>query len=239
MNSVDKVAGAQLVGGVWLPETEVHFVKMMTQQHGKGAKNYREVDGKLTYQYRKLEDACNRIPKERRRVALDVGAHVGLWAMWLVREFQYVHCFEPIPLHGDLLSHNMPSDNYELHRVALGDKAGRVRIDVPPGVTGNAHVVPGAPNTDMVTLDSFQFDPSGFHMVDFIKIDVEGFELQVVQGAKATLLAHRPYMVLEQKGNDVKLMGSKVRNEALDWCKGIGMRAVHEIGGDWFLDWGV
>lgn len=234
-NDAASVAGAKLVGGVWLPADEGHFVEMME----RNKKNHRVVDGKLTYQYRKLEDAMNRIPKSRRRVAVDVGAHVGLWAMWLVREFRFVHCIEPVPLHCDILQHNMPTSNYDLHRVALGAEAGRVRIEFPRTVTGNAHVVPGEPNADMVTLDSFKFDFSENHAVDFIKIDVEGFELQVVRGAKTTLLEHRPYMVLEQKGNDIKLMGGKVRNEALDWCKGIGMRAVHEIGGDWFLDWGA
>jgi FkbM family methyltransferase len=229
------VPGAKLVGGVWLPETEHHFVKMMVDNK----KNHREVDGKLTYQYRKLEDAMNRIPKDRKRVCVDIGAHVGLWAMHLCKFFQHVHCFEPIKLHGDILPHNMPKDNYTLHRCALGDVARKVAIEVPPGVTGNAHVV-GAGDIDCYPLDHFVMTPDGFPLIeghiDFIKIDVEGFELQVVQGAKETLLKHKPFMVLEQKGNDTKFMGQP-RNAALNWLLGIGMVSLNEIGGDHFLGW--
>lgn len=223
------VPGAKLVGGVWLPETEHHFVKMMTLN----TKNHREVKGKLTYQYRKLEAAMRDIPKDRRRTCIDIGAHVGLWAMWLVGEFKFVHCFEPIALHADILPHNMPSDNYKIHRFALGDTVGAVKIEVPPGVTGNAHVVPGEGTIPMRPLDDFDFETE---QIDFIKIDVEGFELQVVKGAEQLLRKHRPFMVLEQKGNDQKFF-NQPREAALNWCRSIGMKPRYEIGGDWFIGW--
>lgn len=227
MNSETAVPGAKKVGGVWLPETEKHFVEMMLHN----SKNHREVDGKLTYQYRKLEAAMKRIPAERRRRCLDVGAHVGLWAMWLVREFAWVECFEPIEAFSSILPHNMSADNYTLHKLALGDQEGSVSFMVTPHNTGNSHVVEGEGDIPVRTIDSFEFCE-----VDFIKIDVEGFELKVVQGAKETLLRERPFMVLEQKGNDVALMGGK-RNEALEWCRGLGMKPLYEIGDDWFLSW--
>lgn len=224
-----KPANAKLVGNVWLPAGEEHFVEMMTLNR----KNHREVEGKLTYQYRKLEAAMKRIPPERRRVALDIGAHVGLWAMWLVKEFDRVECFEPVGQFADILPYNMrPAENYALHRCAVGDAPGFVALTINPAITGNTHVLPGRPgDTPVRTIDSF-----GFTNVDFIKIDVEGFELRVVQGARETLLRERPYMVLEQKGNDAKLMGEK-RNAALEWCKSLGMKPEYEIGDDWFLSW--
>lgn len=226
----NKVPHAKLVGGVWLPETERHFVEVMTTP---GSKNHRTVDGKLTYQYFKLEAAMKNIPRERRRNAIDIGAHVGLWAMWLVREFAWVHCFEPMGLHCEILPHNMPTDNYMLYQNALGAAAGTGQMVLPDGVTGNAHFVPGKAGDYVISpLDDFEFTE-----VDFIKIDVEGFELQVVQGAKETLLRNKPFMVLEQKGNDEKLMGGK-RNEALAWCQSIGMKPQYQLAGDWFLDWG-
>lgn len=229
MNTVAKVPGAKLVGNVWLPATEQHFVEMMIHNR----KNHREVEGKLTYQYRKLEAAMKRIPADRRRRCLDIGAHVGLWAMWLQKEFAWVECFEPVEAFAAILPHNMTQDNYTLYRVACGAEEGLVAFDINPAITGNTHVnLKRADGTVPVrTIDSYDF-----REVDFIKIDVEGFELKVVQGARETLLRERPFMVLEQKGNDAKLMGGK-KNEALDWCKGIGMVAEYEIGDDWFLHW--
>lgn len=223
------VPHAKLVGGVWLPENERHFVGVMTDPTSK---NCRTVDGKLTYQYFKLEAAMKRIPQARRRNAIDIGAHVGLWAMWLVREFAWVHCFEPMPQHCAILPHNMPTQNYTLYDRALGAAHGSVSLVVPDGVTGNAHILPGRPGeVAMLPLDEYAFCD-----IDFIKIDVEGFELQVVQGAKDTLLRNKPFMVLEQKGNDEKLMGGK-RNEALSWCQSIGMKPQYQLAGDWFLSW--
>lgn len=241
MNTDTQVAGAKLVGGVWLPATEHHFEKMMVQN----TKNHRRVDGKLTYQYRKLEAAMQMIPADRRRTCLDIGAHVGLWAMWLVKEFEHVHCFEPVPLHRAILPHNMPTDNYTVHAVALGSEAGTVNIVVPQGVTGNAHVVPPgtvqAPDyakepqvcgVEMVTLDSMFFAVP----IDFIKIDVEGFELEVLKGARETLLKNKPYMVLEQKGNDAKFF-NQPKLSGLTYAQSLGMKIRKEIGGDYLLGW--
>lgn len=236
--AADKVVpNAKLVGGVWLPEDERHFVYMMLENK----KAHRVVDGKATYQYRKLEAAMKNIPRERRRRCVDIGAYTGLWAMWLAKEFAFVECFEPMP-YAEILPHNMPSDNYALHRIALGEEPGVVAMGYPDGVVGNCHVLDSAKaracgiakevaGIEMRTLDSFAFEE-----VDFIKIDVEGFELQVVKGAKETLLRNRPYMILEQKGNDEKFEGQK-RNEALRWCQRLGMVPRWEIGGDWFLSW--
>lgn len=233
-------AGAQLVGGVWLPATERHFVGMMKDNK----KNHRVVDGKLTYQYRKLEAAMKEIPANRRRGCLDIGAHVGLWAMWLVKEFEHVHCFEPMQAFADILPFNMPAENYTLHNTALGKVTGTAQLLVPQGVTGNAHIVTGgkAPTPEyasqpqfevqVVPLDAMHFEQP----IDFIKIDVEGYELQVVEGAEQTLRTHKPFIVIEQKGNDNKFFGQP-KEAALNYLRKLGMRHRWDIGGDWFLGW--
>lgn len=233
---------AKLVGGVWLPKSEVHFEDMMLRNR----KRSRVVAGKHTYQYHKIEAALRHQPAARRRVCLDIGGHVGLWAMWLTEAFALVHSFEPVPLHADLYERNVDMTKARLHRIALGRESGSVSVTVPLLQTGGAHVAtpqanPGAkynPGNDsetwhgvpMVTLDSLRIAD-----VDLIKIDVEGYELPVIEGGRETILRWRPNIVIEQKGNEAAF--GEPRNAALDRLKSWGMREIQVISGDYIMGW--
>lgn len=235
-------ANAKRVGGVWLPASETHFADWMTR-----SKRARRVEGKLTYQYHKLEAALAHQPPERRRVALDIGAHVGLWAMWLTRHFDHLHAFEPAPPHAAILPFNMTRPNWTLHRCALGERAGRIDLTVPCAQTGGAYleagrVGPAGAQYDaggsrdtwhglpMRTLDSF-----GFETVDFIKIDVEGVERAVITGGRETIRRCRPNIVVEQKGNEAHY--GEPRDAARALLTAWGMRPVGCLSGDWILTW--
>lgn len=233
---------AKKVGGVWLPASETHFEEWMTR-----SKRARRVDGRLTYQYHKLEAALALQPRGRRSVALDIGAHVGLWAMWLTRAFDHVHAFEPAPPHAAILPFNMTRPNWTLHRCALGERAGRIDLTVPCAQTGGAYVEAGrvgaagakydaAGSRDtwhglpLRTLDSF-----GFETVDFIKIDVEGVERAVLAGGRETIRRCRPNVVVEQKGNDAHY--GEPRDAALALLRSWGMKPLKVLSGDWILGW--
>ena len=235
--------GSKVVGGVWMPETEEHFLEIM----GPESKRHQVRKGKWTYQVHKL-DAAMRYVKNR-RVCVDIGAHVGLWSMWLVGLFDHVHAFEPVPLHADLFERNVIAPNVSLHRSALGNASSTVSFTVPPDSTGHAHVLEGArPHINragnlprdtwqkidgvrMDTLDSF-----GFEVVDLIKIDVEGYELSVIQGAIETLRRCHPIVVIEQKGNDNTVYGGR-ENEALELLNRWGMSQLKVISGDYIMGW--
>jgi hypothetical protein len=63
------------------------------------------VDGNLPYQYHKLVAAMKFVRSFR--VAINVGAHVGMWSMHLARRFDHVFAFEPIPLHRACFTGNV------------------------------------------------------------------------------------------------------------------------------------
>lgn len=253
--NVDSIG--QLVGGVWMPKTETHLVDMMI----RNPKHNRIVEGKATYQFHKLEAAVKHCPESRRRIALDIGGHVGLWSMWLARMFQHVHAFEPVPEHRALFEFNVDMTRCTLHPVALGEFGGTVDIEIPAETTGNAHVAIGGKrhsgtrhvaNPDvqsvtrgvpMVKLDEYLFDlwydagGSGTPpaCVDFVKIDVEGFERAVVAGAEQTLRRDRPIIVVEQKGNEDNY--GEQRDAAAKLLQSWGARPIKVMAGDWILGW--
>ncbi len=231
----------KLVGGVWLPETETHLAEVMT---GKDA---RLVEGKATYQYKKLEACLRHLGAARRRLAVDIGAHVGLWSMWLVREFSLVHAFEPIPAHRELFRRNVQAHNFVLHACALGAEAGEVALRVPLETTGNAHIaIEGRhPGTRFVAhpdrhervegVPLKRLDDLELEEVDFIKIDVEGYERQVLAGAWETIRRDRPILIVEQKGNDAAY--GDAPNAAVKQLERWGMRPLEVISGDWIMGW--
>ena len=155
-----------------------------------------------------------------RDVALDVGAHVGIWSMRLAQNFKRVIAFEPVPKHIECWKKNMSnfiSEQSEwgnistLETVALGHENGTATMKVPNTTnTGMASIVHKVssnegsrwvqpewetfPNIQVKTktLDSYEF-----HQLDFIKIDVEWFEHRVLQGAENTIRKHKPIMYIE------------------------------------------
>lgn len=195
------------------------------------------VDGKLTYQHHKLAGALKLVPKQRRRVCVDIGGHVGLWSVHLAKAFQHVHAFEPVDLHRRLFRANVPMENVTLHACALGDMAGQVIMKTGPASSGDTHVASvlspmDVGDADMRTLDSFCLNE-----VDFIKIDTEGFELPIVQGARDTILRNRPIMVVEQKDKEAEHRGRPPK-EALKYLLAIGMVELRKpMSGDYFLGW--
>lgn len=199
---------AKLVGGVWLPKTEVHFEDMMLHNR----KRTRVVAGKHTYQYHKIEAVLHHQPAARRRVYLDIGAHVGLWAMWLTEAFAFVHSFVPVPL----------------------QQTGGAHVATPGANTGAKYNPEEKSETwhgvPMVTLDSLNIAD-----VDLIKIDVEGYELPVIEGRRETIARWRPNIIIEQKGNEAAF--GEPRNAAVNRLKDWGMREIQVISGDHIMGW--
>jgi FkbM family methyltransferase len=191
----------------------------------------RVVDGRLTYQYHKYEACLQLIPKGKRKTAIDIGSHIGLWAYWLTRDFEFVHCFEPMPEHRRCFLKNMKGrDNYTLRGCALGDHFGEVRVKTwtdgssgDTGVAEDGHLVPLQPLDSPYITD-----------VSLIKVDCEGYELYPLKGAEETILKWKPVIIVEQKDKRTNRYGLKPR-AAVDYLESLGMhrQALHE--GDYIL----
>lgn len=131
----------------------------------------------------------------QRRLALDVGAHIGLWAVQLAEHFEQVAAFEPHPDSFAALAENVAGKAVALHQYALGNEIGTTWLSE---IGLAAHVAPAGENgtveIEVVNLDAIELPP-----IDFLKIDVEGFETFVLRGGARTIQRDRPVIVIEQK----------------------------------------
>ena len=82
----------------------------------------------------------------------------------------------------------------------------------------------------MKKLDDYEYNN-----IDFIKIDVEGFENQVVLGAKETLIRNKPIIIVEQKGFSNRY--KETQFEAIDTLKSYGAKVIDQVVKDYILSW--
>jgi FkbM family methyltransferase len=141
--------------------------------------------------------------RKHSRTAVDVGAHIGLWASMLACTFDNVIAFEPNAENFDCLAQNTADYvNILVEQKALGAAHDSASLKLPSaGNSGMWHLTPGE-DVEVIPLDSLQRDD-----VDLIKIDVEGFEGHVLLGARQTLLASGPVVIFEDNGVGPKYFG--------------------------------
>ena len=160
---------------------------------------------------------------------LDVGAHVGyytLLASVLVGDSGRVHAFEPNPRNAEFLRRHLLANrrrNVRVEQLAVSDRAGAARFDFGTG-SGTGHLADGgALEVHTVRLDDYCAErglaPSA------IKIDVEGAETFVLDGARETLRRHRPVIFLSTHGTEV-------HRACLALLRGLGYRVEPILGGD-------
>lgn len=144
---------------------------------------------------------------------IDVGANVGNFSQAVLAGSQRlgVVAFEPHPRTfaqlQDNLAHWRDSPRLTLHNLAVGTEAGTLELFDYEGEGSSVHAsvyaevisqmhrqAPVAHQVKVVSLDAVDLAGS----IALIKIDVEGHELAVLQGARQTLASHRPrYIMLE------------------------------------------
>jgi FkbM family methyltransferase len=133
--------------------------------------------------------------------AIDVGANVGVYTYAFARAGATVEAFEPQRDCALVLNQFAArSSGVRVHQVALGAAAERAELHIPledgRSRRGEASLTSSGPGSTEVVeirpLDSFDF--SG---VALIKIDVEGSEASVIEGARETIARHRPLLLVE------------------------------------------
>lgn len=172
---------------------------------------------------------------------IDVGANNGNFSIdfaHMVGDNGYVYAFEPqriiyYQLCGNVFMNGI--DNIICKNYAIGDKEGFTEIEVPNYYEknkmvnfGNVHINYGEAlqkeTVEMKMIDSFNYND-----VAFIKIDVQGYEPFVIDGAVKTIEKHRPFMMVEFEQPNLKLFGSN-ENKLAEKIKSLGyeLKRMHE-----------
>jgi FkbM family methyltransferase len=153
----------------------------------------------------------DKLPNGILDVAVDVGAAHGSYAWILERKARIVFSFEPGVQHAAYMATNTAGTRVELVRAAVGRSCGTVVMFTPGDDTEALHSatisstnpVVLSSNTrihevEQVTLDSYFLDTrdSG-RTIDLLKVDVEGYELEVFEGARGLLSRHHPLVFCE------------------------------------------
>lgn len=131
-------------------------------------------------------------------IVFDVGANHGQSASVFSRVFPdaRIFCFEPVSHNFDhLLESTRDRKNVESYKFALGSEDCMLDIYVEDLNTMCSFVSPTSNSVKTETvkvkaLDNF-CDENGIDKIDFLKIDVEGFELQVLEGAHRMLTQNK------------------------------------------------
>ncbi len=176
-------------------------------------------DGDLTsYDPRILELLCPLIPVGG--TVIDGGAFIGDHTVPFsdrVGPEGHVWAFEPDPSAFDcLLFNTLKRSNVTPIPAALSAARSFVKLIHIPKNGSATFVVPGVDDgIDAVPLDLFVLD-----RLDFMKLDVEGYELQALRGAEAHILRHHPVMVIES-GVQLKRYGDS-HDALVDWLNARG-----------------
>lgn len=153
------------------------------------------------YERDKLEEMRSSIPQGG--VVYDIGAQAGyhaLLASRLVGRSGMVYAFEPLPRnHRMLIKHLSLNEIFNVQPVqaAISDRDGELRFDPGPGFMAGHLSDAGALSVKCFSVDHFVTREDRVRPPDVMKIDVEGAELKVLQGARETLTRYRPTLMID------------------------------------------
>lgn len=166
-------------------------------------------------------------------IVFDVGANIGLYSVItspLVGEHGQVHLFEPIEFLQEIILRSITCNNLRnvtANRLAVGECAGEVDLFVNAdsaysslGNTGRGVIV-CKDRVRCISLDEYA-ESSAILKVDFLKIDVEGFEGHVLRGAKRLLERSREISILcELDQGNFSPLGFSV-DSVFEWMRAQG-----------------
>ncbi len=162
------------------------------------------VDNGDFYERKELERIRKYIPTNA--VILDIGANIGNHSLFWASQgmAKKIYSFEPIKATFNILEKNIFINHFEniieAKNIGISNKKSKAKIISysMANIGGTSLTQSDDGNIQLDFLDNMQFKEH----IDFIKIDTEGHELLVLEGAKKTLQKHKPTVFIETFGEN-------------------------------------
>ncbi len=158
---------------------------------------------------------------------LDIGSNIGNHMLYYCSNMQakQVICFEPNSFNHGVLCKNVELNNLQqvvtVHNCALGEKTGKgIQKDFSNSNTGMNRIEAAAVHEEGA-IEIKRLDDFGYSDIDFVKIDVEGFEVEVLKGAANTLRNSKAVVMIE--------VFEKSRQQVNELMESYGYRNTHAI----------
>ena len=153
---------------------------------------------------------------------IDVGANIGNHSIEFARHFGKVYAFEPNPHTFKLLAFNSDfHPNIEVFNHGLSDKDAALQMSEDIVNYGGSSAVRQMEGDTQVRIEVKRLDDVAADIPDIalIKIDVEGMELKVLQGAVETIRSHQPAIAFEQHAREFVGAGE---TPAIEFLRSLG-----------------
>lgn len=169
----------------YLPDGDTHFDKVFKENQ-----EY--------YQIGTLIKALSCVQKFK--VAVDVGAHVGLMTRVLQNVFLETHAFEPSVLAHTCLKENTDADKVTYYEAGLAAINGFARLSLKTENSGSNRFITEL-NERYQEIQVFNLDTvfEQYSEINFIKIDAQGQELNILKGGIDILYKCQPVILIEDK----------------------------------------
>jgi FkbM family methyltransferase len=167
---------------------------------------------------------------------VDIGGNIGYYAMLearMVGPTGKVVAIEPMPDNSEQLCNNVENNGYkniDIHKMAIGDRDGTALMYISPRSNWHSLHPPleakGEMKVPVSTLDTL-LSTYDLPTVDLVRMDLEGYEIVVIEGMKGTLEKYGPRLLIELHP---LLVGTQAMETYLRTLEDLG------YGIDWMLE---
>lgn len=212
----------KFVKNTWLPSNDTHF------------EHY--IDNEGNYQKKQFDTVLKYIEPEERGLFIDVGAHIGLWSRMAIKAgFDRILAFEPDINNYNCLVKNLKefNNNKIFCNYGLSNKSCKKDLIVDKKQNSGANQIIEGNSIYVRTFDSIYklLLPFNLFRKILIKIDVQGHELEVVEGMTNFIKEYKPIIIVEQ------FLDGKEDLRATEYCQSLGMKIVDKVNKEIILNY--